>query len=132
MAWLKHTYVTQLPQNLYSVQAPEPVSNPEMILFNNSLADELRVTDHLNDQEVLSYLSGNETVPGSQPISQAYAGHQFGHFTRLGDGRAVLLGEIETHQGLYDLQLKGSGQTPYSRRGDGRATFYSMLREYLI
>jgi uncharacterized protein YdiU (UPF0061 family) len=132
MAWLKHTYATQLPQNLYSVQAPEPVSHPEMILFNNSLANELRVTEHLNDQEVLSYLSGNETVPGSQPISQAYAGHQFGHFTRLGDGRAVLLGEMETSQGLYDLQLKGSGQTPYSRRGDGRATFYSMLREYLI
>jgi uncharacterized protein YdiU (UPF0061 family) len=133
MAWLKHTYATQLPQNLYSVQAPKPVSNPELVLYNEALANELGVAKHFNEeQKTLAYLSGNETVAGSQPISQAYAGHQFGHFTRLGDGRAVLLGEMETPQGWYDLQLKGSGQTPYSRRGDGRATFYSMLREYLI
>ncbi len=133
MAWLKHTYATQLPQNLYSEQAPVPVGNPKMALYNEALAKELGIAKHLKDeQEALAYLSGNETVPGSQPIAQAYAGHQFGHFTRLGDGRAVLLGEVETPQGLYDLQLKGSGQTPYSRRGDGRATFYSMLREYLI
>ena len=133
MAWLRHTYATQLPPNLYSDQSPVPVSNPQMALFNEALARELGIAGHLKkEQNALAYLSGNETVHGSQPIAQAYAGHQFGHFTRLGDGRAVLLGEVETHKGLYDLQLKGSGQTPYSRRGDGRATFYSMLREYLI
>ncbi len=133
MAWLKHTYATQLPSSLYSVQAPWPVSDPQMALYNEALAHELGIAEHLKDTEkALAYLSGNETVPGSQAISQAYAGHQFGHFTRLGDGRAVLLGEVETPQGLYDLQLKGAGLTPYSRRGDGRATFYSMLREHLI
>jgi uncharacterized protein YdiU (UPF0061 family) len=133
MAWLKHTYATQLPHNLYTVQAPEPVRNPKMILYNRALANELGIAGHLGEeQKALAYLSGNKTVPGSQPIAQAYAGHQFGHFNRLGDGRAVLLGELETNQVMYDLQLKGSGQTAYSRRGDGRATFYSMLREYLV
>ena len=133
MPWLKHTYATQLPKNLYSVQAPKPVSNPQIALYNKALAEELGVAEYLKEeQKAVAYLSGNEMVPESQAISQAYAGHQFGHFTQLGDGRAVLLGEIETDHGLYDLQLKGSGQTAYSRRGDGRATFYSMLREYLI
>ncbi|MEM8894870.1 MAG: YdiU family protein [Bacteroidota bacterium] len=133
MAWLKNTYVTQLPKSLFSAQKPVPVGNPSMALYNESLANKLGVTEHLKDaRQTLGYLSGNEVVPESQPIAQAYAGHQFGHFNKLGDGRAVLLGEMETDKGLYDLQLKGSGQTPYSRRGDGRATFYSMLREYLI
>jgi uncharacterized protein YdiU (UPF0061 family) len=132
MAWLQHTYATHLPKNLYALQTPEPVSNPTLVLFNKALANDLGIAERLNQQKALAYLSGNDTVPGSLPISQAYAGHQFGHFTRLGDGRAVLLGEIKTNQGLYDLQLKGSGKTPYSRRGDGRATFYAMLREYLI
>ncbi len=133
MTWLKHTYATRLPKGLYSIQQAEPIGNPEMVLYNKGLAEELGIVEHLEGpQKALAYLSGNEAVPQSQPISQAYAGHQFGHFTRLGDGRAVLLGEIETKEGLYDLQLKGSGKTPYSRRGDGRATLYSMLREYLI
>ncbi len=133
MAWFKNTYQSKLPESLYSLQSPEPVSDPTLILYNEELADELGITLQLKDQQkVLAYLSGNETFPGSQPIAQAYAGHQFGHFNRLGDGRAVLLGEIETMKGLVDLQLKGSGQTAYSRRGDGKATFYSMLREYLI
>jgi len=75
-----------------------------MALYNEALAHELGIAEHLKDTEkALAYLSGNETVPDSQAISQAYAGHQFGHFTRLGDGRAVLLGEVETPQGLYDL-----------------------------
>lgn len=103
-----------------------------MVLYNEALANELAVVEPLKEPNALAYLSGNETLPESQPIAQAYAGHQFGHFNRLGDGRAVLLGELNTPQGLYDLQLKGSGQTAYSRRGDGRATLYSMLREYLI
>ena len=133
MAWLKHTYATELPDNLFSEQAPQKVSQPKMALFNDALADELSVAEHFSDKsKTLALLSGNETSAGSRPIAQAYAGHQFGHFNRLGDGRAVLLGEMETKKGLYDLQLKGSGRTPYSRGGDGRATFYSMLREYLI
>ena len=79
------------------------------------------------------YLSGNLSSDRGTPLAQAYAGHQFGHFTMLGDGRAILLGEKMTANGeRVDIQLKGSGQTPYSRRGDGRATLYSMLREYLI
>jgi uncharacterized protein YdiU (UPF0061 family) len=133
MAWLKHTYANQLPKNLFSAQAPERVSNPMIALFNDALADELGIAEHFSDKsKAVALLSGNEIAVGSQPVAQAYAGHQFGHFTRLGDGRAILLGEIETKKGLYDLQLKGSGRTPYSRRGDGRATYYSMLREYLI
>ena len=133
MAWLKYSYASQLPESFYAVQEPASISDPEMVLYNEALAHDLGVAGELQDeQQTLAYLSGNGTVPGSRPISQAYAGHQFGHFTRLGDGRAVLLGEMETPRGLFDLQLKGSGQTPYSRRGDGRATFYSMLREYLI
>jgi uncharacterized protein YdiU (UPF0061 family) len=118
---------------MFSKQGPEPVVNPKMILYNTALAEELGIAQYLSDpNKRLAFLAGNELVPSSQPIAQAYAGHQFGHFNRLGDGRAVLLGEIETKSGLFDLQLKGSGQTPFSRRGDGRATLYSMLREYLI
>lgn len=133
MSWLQYSYATQLPQSLFAQQAPVAVRNPNMILFNEALADELGVARYLsNEDKRLAYLSGNEIIEGGKPIAQAYAGHQFGHFTKLGDGRAILLGEIETSNGLYDLQLKGSGQTPYSRRGDGRATYYSMLREYLI
>lgn len=133
MTWLTHSYASKLPKNLFSAQAPVPVNAPRMILYNEALAEELGIAGHLKDKEKgLDYLSGNEVVPESQPIAQAYAGHQFGHFTQLGDGRAVLLGEVQTPKGRYDLQLKGSGQTPYSRRGDGRATLYSMLREYLI
>ncbi len=132
MTWLKHSYASKLPNTLFSSQEPEPVSNPSIALFNEVLANDLGVADYLKERDVLKFLSGNEIVEDSLPIAQAYGGHQFGHFNRLGDGRAVLLGEIKARDGLYDLQLKGSGQTPYSRRGDGRATFYSMLREYLI
>ncbi|MEM9051348.1 MAG: YdiU family protein [Bacteroidota bacterium] len=133
MSTLKHTYARQLPESLFSNQAPVPVEKPTMALFNDKLAKELGIASLFRDQEkTLSLLAGNEIKPDNLPIAQAYAGHQFGHFNRLGDGRAVLLGEMETKKGLYDLQLKGSGRTPYSRRGDGRATYYSMLREYLI
>lgn len=133
MTWLKHTYASKLPKNLFSSQAAIPVNDPKMVLFNDALAIELGIDKHLNNKEErVAFLSGNDVIPESLPIAQAYAGHQFGHFTQLGDGRAVLLGEMETKTSLFDLQLKGSGQTPYSRRGDGRATLYSMLREYLM
>ena len=104
------------------------------MLFNQELAIGLSLEDLTkNPDEILSSLSGSKVPDGAEPLAQAYAGHQFGHFTMLGDGRAILLGEGIDRQGdRFDLQLKGSGQTPYSRRGDGRATLYSMLREYIM
>lgn len=129
----KNTY-TQLPSDLFSHCNPDPVSHPQLVVFNEALAVNTGIDFHDIEADILAgQLSGNLLPDGSAPIAQAYSGHQFGHFTRLGDGRAVLLGEHQTPDGrLYDIQLKGSGITPYSRRGDGRATLSSMLREYII
>ncbi len=113
---------------------PEPVKNPEIVLFNHSLASELSLnfTD-VNDNELSSIFSGNSLPEGSNSIAQAYAGHQFGHFTMLGDGRAILLGEhISKLNKRYDIQFKGSGKTAFSRNGDGRAALGPMLREYVL
>ena len=122
----------KLPSNFYEKQLPEKCAYPKKIYFNSNLATQLGL-DSLTDSEVLDYFSGNKIPNGSIPISQAYAGHQFGHFTMLGDGRAILLGEhINPENFKYDIQLKGSGVTPYSRKGDGKATLSSVLREYLI
>ena len=129
----QNSYV-ELPAKLYMKQLPVSVKNPQIIYFNMGLAKELGL-EFLSEEKVAvaEYLSGNKIPGGATPISQAYAGHQFGHFTMLGDGRAVLLGEqINQNNQRYDIQLKGSGQTPYSRSGDGRATLSSMLREYII
>jgi len=129
----QNSYI-ELPVKLYTKQLPVSVKNPQIIYFNKSLAKELGL-EFLSEREiaVAEYLSGNKIPEGAALISQAYAGHQFGHFTMLGDGRAVLLGEqINKNNQRYDIQLKGSGQTPYSRSGDGRATLSSMLREYII
>lgn len=124
-----HDTYTGLSNKLYTNILPVSVKKPEIVLFNKDLADELGLgTDNLE-----SYLSGNLIIEGSEPYSQAYSGHQFGHLSVLGDGRANILGEHITPDGKrLDVQLKGSGVTPYSRNGDGRATLYSMLREYLI
>jgi serine/tyrosine/threonine adenylyltransferase len=134
MHWnFDHSYA-RLPEPLFARVEPIPVSNPEMVLLNHALADELGLDAALlaGDEAVLM-LGGNLREPSSQPIAQAYAGHQFGHFTLLGDGRAHLLGEHITPDGRrVDIQLKGSGPTPFSRRGDGRAALGPMLREYLI
>lgn len=120
-----------LPQSLYSLVNPTPVKNPFLLCFNNQLANNLGIT--IEDEKALTtLLSGNEIPQYTTPFAQAYAGHQFGHFNRLGDGRAILLGEHVFGNNRVDIQLKGSGVTPYSRRGDGRATLSSMLREYLI
>ena len=130
---LKSSYL-ELPTVFYTRQNPVPVEKPATVFFNEKLARELGL-DFLNDEkEILhNYFSGNQIPDGATPLAQAYAGHQFGGFTMLGDGRAILLGEhIDPNGNRYDIQLKGSGQTPYSRRGDGRATLYSMIREYLI
>ena len=129
----QNSYI-ELPTKLYTKQLPVSVKNPQIIYFNKSLAKELGL-EFLSEEKVAvaEYLSGNKIPEGAALISQAYAGHQFGHFTMLGDGRAVLLGEqINKNNQRYDIQLKGSGQTPYSRSGDGRATLSSMLREYII
>ena len=134
ISWqLENTY-TKLPDTFYNLQAPIPVKKPELVLFNESLAHDLGL-DFLKKEKakIADYFSGNKVPKGTTPLSQAYAGHQFGHFNMLGDGRAVLLGEqIDSIGNRFDIQLKGSGRTPFSRGGDGRATLYSMLREYLI
>lgn len=128
-----HSYTT-LPSGFYSAVLPTPVSQPRLLLFNTDLAKELGLgTACASDEEWAALLSGNTLPEGSFPIAQAYSGHQFGHFTMLGDGRAILLGEQITPAGTRrDIQLKGAGPTPYSRRGDGRATATAMLREYLM
>ena len=123
-----------LPEVLMVKQNPIPVERPNLELLNLNLAKELNLNFDNQEESYLSPLfSGNVLPSGSNCISQAYAGHQFGHFTILGDGRAVLLGEHLTNKNKrFDIQFKGSGRTPYSRNGDGRAAFGPMLREYLI
>ena len=129
----ENSYIDRLPDQFYSFQNPEPASDPEVVYFNKSLATSLGIDHITSDEEVVKQvLSGSQIPAGTQPIAQAYAGHQFGNFTMLGDGRAILLGELISEGKRYDLQLKGSGQTKFSRRGDGRATLASMLREYLM
>jgi len=125
--WNFDNSYTKLPGFFYSKQLPTPVRDPKLIIFNDSLAEYLGVP---LQSEVFA---GNEVPEGAGPLAQAYAGHQFGYFTMLGDGRAILLGEQITGLGeRFDIQLKGSGRTPYSRRGDGRAALGPMLREYII
>ena len=127
-----HTYTT-LPANFYAEVAANPVANPEIVIFNRSLAQQLGLDADALLANGASILAGNEKVEGAAQIAQAYAGHQFGHFTMLGDGRAVLIGEhISTNGEHVDIQLKGAGQTAYSRRGDGRAALGPMLREFII
>ena len=113
---------------------PVPVKNPELILLNQELASSLDLNfSKISHKELSKIFSGNLLPEGSNSIAQAYAGHQFGHFTMLGDGRAVLIGEhITKSKKKYDIQFKGSGKTAFSRNGDGRAALGPMLREYLI
>ena len=117
---------------LFTRVNPTKVTDPTLLIFNEKLAEELCISVE-DANKIKAILSGNEIALGSEPIAQAYAGHQFGHFNILGDGRAILLGEHVTDSGKrFDIQLKGAGRTPYSRNGDGRATTSAMLREYLI
>ena len=129
----QNSYI-ELPAKLYRKHLPISVKNAQIIYFNSGLAKELGLEIiSKNEATAAEYFSGNKIPEGAAPIAQAYAGHQFGHFTMLGDGRAILLGEqINPDNKRFDIQLKGSGQTPYSRGGDGRATLSSMLREYII
>ena len=113
---------------------PVPVKNPELILLNHELASELNLDfSRIENKKLSKIFSGNLLPKGSNSIAQAYAGHQFGHFTMLGDGRAVLLGEhVNKKNKKFDIQFKGSGKTSFSRNGDGRAVLGPMLREFLI
>lgn len=123
-----------LSAELYSECMPTRVLEPQLVCYNHKMAYELGINAEAdNSEQIAAILSGNVVPAGAASIAQAYSGHQFGHFTTLGDGRAILLGEQITPQGLrFDIQYKGSGVTPYSRRGDGRATLSAMLREYII
>lgn len=132
--WNFDNSYSRLPQAFYSIINPTPVRLPKLIVLNEPLAVSLGLdAQALRSKAGVATLAGNLIPPGSLPLAQAYAGHQFGHFTILGDGRALLLGEqISPRQERFDIQLKGSGETPYSRRGDGRAALGPMLREYII
>lgn len=123
-----------LPKEFYSHVNLKPVKSPKLVILNNNLASSLGLSlEFLKSPKGISILSGNTKADDGAYISQAYAGHQFGHFTMLGDGRALLIGEqITPSNQRFDIQLKGSGRTPFSRGGDGRAVLGPMLREYII
>jgi len=132
--WNFDNSYARLPESLYTRLHPTPVRSPKIVKLNEPLAAALGLNiEALGGEEGAAVLSGSKVPEGADPLAQAYAGHQFGHFTMLGDGRAVLLGEQLTPQDeRFDVQLKGGGPTPYSRRGDGRAALGPMLREYII
>lgn len=124
---------TTLPSALFQKIKATPVTNPDLIVFNDNLAEALGLDTTILKSYGAPYFSGNDFIKDSDPIAQAYAGHQFGGFSILGDGRAILLGEhITSDQQRFDIQLKGAGRTAYSRSGDGRAALGPMLREYLM
>src|SRR4029079_17297438 len=130
---LQNTY-SALPARVYARLAPGPAKDPRLVVFNSRLAEELGFDPAVLECEGASWFSGNQPPDDSDPIALAYAGHQFGGFVpQLGDVRAILLGEVVGRDGVRrDIQLKGSGRTPFSRNGDGRAALGPMLREYLI
>ncbi len=134
IGWRFDNTYSKLPEPFISNTSPIPVKSPELIVLNDNLAKQLGLNFSLTNKKDLSNLfSGNSLPNGSKSIAQAYAGHQFGHFTMLGDGRAVLLGEhLTTKNNRFDIQFKGSGRTSFSRDGDGRAALGPMLREYII
>ncbi len=132
--WRFETSYQRLPDLFHRPQAPVPVAAPQMVIFNRALATAMGLNPAtVDDSQMGDLFAGNRLPTGATPLAQAYAGHQFGGFSILGDGRAVLLGEHITPQGQrLDVQLKGSGPTPFSRRGDGRAALGPMLREFII
>jgi uncharacterized protein YdiU (UPF0061 family) len=130
----QNTYAA-LPAGFFARVAPTPVASPRLIKLNRPLAIHLGLDpDRLDSPEGAEILAGKRLPDGADPIAMAYAGHQFGHFVpQLGDGRAILLGEVIDADGVRrDIQLKGSGPTPFSRRGDGRAALGPVLREYVV
>ncbi|GAB2719529.1 protein adenylyltransferase SelO [Halomonas garicola] len=133
MFTLHHRYA-ELPASLWAACEPAPAADPRLIVFNTALARELGMDEQPDDATLARYFSGSELLPGARPMALGYAGHQFGNFVpKLGDGRALWLGEAFDADGeRRDIQLKGSGRTPYSRGGDGRAPLGPVLREYLV
>ena len=134
IGWKFDNTYSKLPNYMLSKINPTPVKNPEIVIFNHDLSKDIDLDfSKIKNQDIASIFSGNKLPEGSETISQAYAGHQFGYFTILGDGRAHMIGEhITKSKKRLDIQFKGSGQTPYSRNADGRAALGPMLREYLI
>tara|TARA_B100000963_G_scaffold294698_1_gene265410 strand:- start:28650 stop:30110 length:1461 start_codon:yes stop_codon:yes gene_type:complete len=134
IGWHFDNSYSKLPQTLLSKLKPQPVKNPTLHIFNYSLSEEMNLNfSSTSKEDIATIFSGNRLPQGSETIAQAYAGHQFGNFTLLGDGRALVIGEhLDKKNRRHDLQLKGSGKTPYSRNADGRAALGPMLREYII
>ena len=132
--WNLQSSYTQISDKLFSELKPDVVTNPSTVIVNNELAEKLGLNlKGMSEEDLSNLFSGNSLPHGSKPFAQAYAGHQFGQFTILGDGRAHIVGEQVTPDGeIFDIQYKGSGRTPYSRGGDGKAALGPMLREYLI
>jgi uncharacterized protein YdiU (UPF0061 family) len=129
-----NTYA-RLPEHFFARLDPTPVAAPRLVKINEQLARKLGLdADALKSERGVEILAGNRVAEGAEPLAQAYAGHQFGHFVpQLGDGRANLLGEVVGRDGVrFDVQLKGSGRTPFSRGGDGRAAIGPVLREYIV
>ncbi|ROR23926.1 uncharacterized protein YdiU (UPF0061 family) [Mobilisporobacter senegalensis] len=133
-SWNFDNSYARLPKSFFTSLKPSPVKGPELITLNDTLAASLGLNiQELRSSDGAAIFAGNQIPAGAAPLAQAYAGHQYGYFTMLGDGRAILLGEQITPKGeRFDIQLKGSGRTPYSRGGDGRAVLGPMLREYII
>ncbi len=134
IGWNFDNSYARLPHTFYTALSLNPVESPNLVVLNHSVAQALGLdSDSLQSEAGVAMLAGNEVPDGALPLAQAYAGHQFGHFNMLGDGRALLLGEQITPSGeRFDIGLKGSGRTAYSRGGDGRAALGPMLREYII
>ena len=134
IGWCFDNTYFKLPKQFKEEINPIPVEKPELVLLNKKLAQELDLDfSNLDNKKLSELFSGNTLPKGSNSIAQAYAGHQFGHFTMLGDGRVTLIGEhLSKNKKRYDVQLKGSGKTAFSRNGDGRAGLGPMLREYII
>ncbi|MBU9674414.1 YdiU family protein [Planococcus sp. CP5-4] len=132
--WKLCNSYASLPKTLYAPMEVNPVPSPQLVITNRALANSLGLDpERLDSPDSLQMLAGNRFPADSFPLAQAYAGHQYGQFTMLGDGRAILIGEQLTPDGeTFDIQLKGSGLTPFSRSGDGRAALGPMLREYII
>ena len=134
IGWHFDNTYSKLPNTFKEEIKPTPVHNPELVILNEELAKDLNLNfSNINKKQQAEIFSGNLLPKNTNTIAQAYAGHQFGHFTMLGDGRAVLLGEhLINENNRIDIQFKGSGRTSYSRSGDGRAALGPMLREYII
>jgi len=134
VGWHFDNTYSKLPKSFLENIKPVPVKDPKLIILNENLAEQLNLDfSKFSENDLAKIFSGNNLPDGSETIAQAYAGHQFGHFTMLGDGRAVMLGEhLDKDQKRYDIQFKGSGRTSFSRSGDGRAVLGPMLREYII